>query len=157
MSAAAFQEVRGAIRPETRIPQGCRVPVFLLTSPTLGHFVIEFTPEEEDRTAYKHYRDTCGWTPAQLARLPKRAAWFSACVSLRRFGEPLALAETYLGACHYRTEGEFVTTYFDDYFIDKVLEVVTDACRLHNLPPELLGHVQAMHRAARQPVKEPAA
>lgn len=94
-------------------------PVF-----TLNDFVITFEAEPEDHPAYDHFRKECGWKHVDAMRVSKYP-FFCAHVRLFRDGE--MLADTYLGACSYKTEKEFYTVYKGDYFADMVHDVFYSA------------------------------
>lgn len=86
-------------------------------------YVITFDAEPEDLDMRSHFVNECGWTARQFARI-KNFDWFCANVSLWRDGE--LLGEEFLGACCYKTEDEFWTTYQGDYFADKVHTLVME-------------------------------
>lgn len=91
---------------------------------TIGDYVVMFEALEEDRTARHHFIKECGWTEAQFKEI-KRFPFFCAHVSLWLDGEKLA--DQYLGACSYKTEKDFYTTYAGDYFADMVRECFDEA------------------------------
>lgn len=113
-----------------------RVPVI-----TFGQYVFCFEAEDEDRSMRHHFIDECGWTEKQYRRI-QNCAWFSAKVSVWKDGEELAC--DYLGACCYKTEKQFYTTYKGDYFADMVRE-----CARETKDAALVARVDAWHEKLR--------
>lgn len=112
---------------------------------TFGEYVFCFDAEEEDRSAREHFINECGWSEREYRRIAN-CAWFCARVSVWKDGEELA--SDYLGACSYKTEKQFYTTYQGDYFADMVR-----ACAEETKDPSLIAQVeawQARFRVARE-------
>lgn len=107
-----------------------------------GDYVVCFEAEPEDMSMHRHFVKQCGWTPAQYRKI-KDFAWFSAKVTLWKDGKELACE--YLGACCYKTEEEFYTTYEGDYFADMVWTCAREAG-----DRSLLAVVEPWHSAFRE-------
>lgn len=86
-------------------------------------YVVCFNAAPEDSSMRHHFIDECGWTPKQFRRI-ENFDWFCAEVCLWKGGKELATK--YLGACCYRSEDEFWTTYACDYFSDMVCELLAE-------------------------------
>ena len=82
-----------------------------------GDYVICFKALAEDTGKRRHFITDCGWTEDQYAEV-RDDKWFCAEVSLWKDG--VVLDHEYLGACCYKTEKDFYTTYAKDYFADMV-------------------------------------
>ena len=84
-------------------------------------YVVCFDTEAEDLDMRQHFVGECGWTEEQFEEI-EDMPWFSVKLSLWRKGRELDVE--YLGACCYKTEDEFWTTYAADYFSDMVCELL---------------------------------
>ena len=96
-----------------------RIPIL-----TFGEYVVTFEAQEEEISARHHFVSEFGWTAAQFRRI-ENFPFFCAHVVLWRNGEEVA--DTYLGACCYKTEREFFTRYAGDYFADMVYECADES------------------------------
>lgn len=114
-----------------------------MTTPVkvFGDYVVCFEAEPETLGMRHHFIKECGWTPGQYRRI-QDFAWFSAKVTLWK--DAKELATEYLGACCYKHEEEFFTTYESDYFADMVRE-----CARETKDAELISKVDAWHAAFR--------
>lgn len=106
-----------------------------------GDYVVCFEAEEEDVNMHRHFVKECGWTETQYREI-KDFAWFSAKVTIWRNAKELA--SDYLGACCYKTEEEFYTTYEGDYFADMVRE-----CARETKDVALINAVGVWHASIR--------
>ena len=97
-------------------------------------FEIYFEAEEEISSMRDHFINECDWTEKQFKNLKDtNPAWFSARVVAKKEG--VILGEDYLGCCCYKSEEEFYTKYFDDYFKDMIKACVSEAEK--NLPERI--------------------
>lgn len=107
-------------------PSNTPRPVLTLQS-AAGPVTVMFTAEPEELSMRRHFIHECGWSEKEYRRI-ENFAWFSACVALYRDGEVIPkTCEQYLGACCYRSEREFFTTYAGDYFADMVCEAAKES------------------------------
>jgi len=70
-----------------------------------------------------HFMTECGWTEDQYAEV-RDYEWFCAEVSLWKDG--VLLGQEYLGACCYKAEKDFYTTYAKGYFADMVCSLAQE-------------------------------
>lgn len=108
---------------------------------TFGEYVFCFDAEAEALSARTHFIHECGWSESEYRKIAN-CAWFCARVSVWKDGEELA--SSYLGACSYKTERQFYTTYQGDYFADMVIE-----CAEETEDPDLITQVKAWHACLR--------
>ena len=108
---------------------------------TFGDYVFCFEAEDEDISMHHHFIHECGWSEKEYNRI-RNYAWFCARVSVWKDGEELA--HDYLGACCYKTEKQFYTTYKGDYFADMVRE-----CASETKDADLIEKVNAWHEKLR--------
>ena len=108
---------------------------------SFGSYIVTFEAQAEDITSRHHFIKHCGWTAAQFRNI-QNYPFFTAHVVLWRDGEEVA--DQYLGACCYKTEKEFFTTYVGDYFSDMVA-----GCADESKDLELIAMVNAWRDSLR--------
>jgi hypothetical protein len=106
-----------------------------------GEYTFCFDAEDEDISMREHFIAECGWSQKDYARI-RDYAWFCAKVTVWKDGEELG--SDYLGACCYKTEKQFYTTYKGDYFADMVRE-----CAGETKDPALIAIVDNWHTKLR--------
>lgn len=84
---------------------------------TFGDFVVCFEATPETEPMRRHFLNSCGWTPAQYAKI-RNFAWFTAEVSIWKRG--VKFANDFIGHCCYKTPDEFFDEFEGDYFSDMV-------------------------------------
>jgi len=92
-----------------------------MTTPvtTFGDYVACFDALPEDRDMKEHFMGECGYSRKDYEDI-EGYCWFIAKVSIWK-GE-VSLAETYLGACCYKSIEDFYTRFASDYWSDMVYE-----------------------------------
>jgi hypothetical protein len=106
-----------------------------------GEYSFCFEAVDEPISMRYHFISECGWSEKEYNRI-RNFAWFCARVSIWRDGEELHCE--YLGACSYRTEKQFYTTYKGEYFADMVRE-----CANETKDSTLITQVKEWHEKLR--------